>query len=35
MVITSSSLAGEVVRNLLDNSVHDYKITGVYLMDLT
>ena len=33
MVITSSSLAGEVVRNLLDNSVHDYKITGVYLMD--
>ena len=33
MVITSESLAGEVVSNLLDNSVHDYKITGVYLMD--
>ena len=33
MVMTSASLAGEVIKNLLDNSVHDYKITGVYLMD--
>lgn len=33
MVITSSALAGEVVRNLSDNNFHDYKITGVYLMD--
>ncbi|MBP3882546.1 MAG: sugar transferase [Lachnospiraceae bacterium] len=33
MVMTSASLVGEVVKNLLDNSVHDYKITGIYLMD--
>lgn len=33
MVITSSALAGEVVQNLVENSFHDYKVTGVYLMD--
>ena len=33
MVMTSASLAGEVIKNLLDNSVHDYKITGLYVMD--
>lgn len=33
MLATSSTLAEEVVRNLLDNSFHDYKITGIYLMD--
>ena len=33
MVMTSSALADEVVKNLVDNSFHDYKVTGVYLMD--
>ena len=33
MLITSSALAGEVVKNLMDNSFHDYRITGIYLMD--
>lgn len=33
MVMTSASLATEVVDNLIENSFRDYKITGVYLMD--
>ena len=33
MVITSSVLADEVVKNLIENSFHDYRVTGVYLMD--
>ena len=33
MLVTSSALAEEVVGNLMDNNFHDYKITGIYLMD--
>ena len=33
MVVTSSALAEQVVNNLLDNNFHDFKITGIYLMD--
>jgi hypothetical protein len=33
MVITSSLLVDEVIRNLSDNSFHDYFISGIILMD--
>ena len=33
MVITSSHLVDEVIRNLSDNSFHDYFISGIILMD--
>lgn len=33
MVITSSSLASQVVDKLIDNSFQEYRITGIYLMD--
>ena len=33
MLVTSSALAEEVVGNLMDNNFHDFKITGIYLMD--
>ena len=33
MVITSSHLMDEVIRNLSDNSFHDYFISGIILMD--
>ena len=33
MVITSSRLVDEVIKNLSDNSFHDYFISGIILMD--
>ena len=33
MVITSSHLMDEVIKNLSDNSFHDYFISGIILMD--
>ena len=33
MVMTSSALAAEVLKNLIDFSFQAYRITGVYLMD--
>ena len=33
MLMTSSSLANEVLKNLIDYSFQDYRIIGLYLMD--
>ena len=33
MVMTSSGLAEQVLKNLIENSLQDYKVIGVYLMN--